>query len=100
LFVYENKIRPIASKEVDVMAKMIDEYTLEMDMDFDLNLSVMTDELSTYNTTSVGGGTNSQFNITSEDENSSKISATDSETLSLEMGKTGTDTPSNIDEPS
>lgn len=77
LFVYENKIRPIQSKELDTMIKMVDEYTLEMDLDYDLNLSVMTDELSTYNTTSVGG-TNSQFNATS-DENSSKLSISDSE---------------------
>lgn len=77
LFVYENKIRPIQSKELDTMIKMVDEYTLEMDLDYDLNLSVMTDELSTYNTTSVGG-TNSQFNATS-DENSRKLSISDSE---------------------
>ena len=81
---YENKIRPIKSKELDKMHKMIDDYTLEMDEDYDLNLSVMTDELSTYNTTSVGN-TNSNFHATSE-ENSSKLSARDSEgeTFSME----------------
>ena len=57
---------------------MTEEYTLEMDQDYDLNLSVMTDELSTYNTTSVGN-TNSHFNTTSEEGDSSKMSMSDSE---------------------
>lgn len=60
------------------MVQMTEEYTLEMDEDYDLNLSVMTDELSTYNTTSVDNS-NSFFHTTSEEGGSSKLSVSDSD---------------------
>lgn len=78
LYFYENKIRPIKSQELDKMVQMTEEYTLEMDEDYDLNLSVMTDELSTYNTTSVDNS-NSFFHTTSEEGGSSKLSVSDSD---------------------
>ena len=67
LYVHEYKISPIKSKEAETIQSIIDEYTLELDSQFDPDISALTDELSVYNTQSFDTS-NSKLNLTSEEE--------------------------------